>query len=136
MSSSVVGSGVVGVFVGDVYVTVGVAAAIFVYSVCSENEVSTHESLCSSEIVSLDAELEKVSMIPHLMWQKKRKPICPSAAAMHRHRNGERLWGLQPPPNFETWGLSPPKDSNRCPKHADVSWHGGIYTLPLYHRRG
>ena len=31
--------------------------------------------------------------------------------------------GASAPPNFETWGLSPPKALDGCTKHADVSWH-------------
>ena len=39
------------------------------------------------------------------------------------------------PPNFETWGLSPPKALDGCPKHADVSWHRAGYIRSHFYYR-
>ena len=38
---------------------------------------------------------------------------------------GVGTMGASAPPNFDTWGLSPPKASDGCLKHteSDVSWH-------------
>ena len=39
--------------------------------------------------------------------------------------------GASAPPNFDTWGLSPPKVSDGCPKHTESGTGRDLYTATL-----